>query len=352
MTRANPQDTGTEGAESRVQVRQIRMRQKAEPKEYICDTLFIVHPIEMIDNEAKKFREDAMLQKAVMFLLAIVLGSVITQRLSHADRGYPTRPVRIVVSYSADGTPDAVARLLADQLTQRMKQTFFVENRPGANGTIASEIVATSLADGYVLLLASDGPIVITPLLRGGENPLMRLIPINLTGESAFVLMARPDLEVENLADVIALAKKDKLTFGSAGLGSQHHLAGELLKSRAGIDLVHVPYNKGGAEGLADLMAKRIDLMFGRIPPSLPYITAMSVKAIAVTSDTRSSILPSVPTFQEMGFPGYKVAFWVGLMAPTGTPDDVINELNNVIGAAVKSPESAAPLRRRSRSAP
>ena len=164
----------------------------------------------MIDNEAKKFREDAMLKKAVMFLLAIVLGSVITQRLSHADRGYPTRPVRIVVSYSAGGTPDAVARLLADQLTQRMKQTFFVENRPGANGTIASEIVATSLADGYVLLLASDGPIVITPLLRGGENPLMRLIPINLTGESAFVLMARPDLEVENLADVIALAKKDK----------------------------------------------------------------------------------------------------------------------------------------------
>jgi tripartite-type tricarboxylate transporter receptor subunit TctC len=279
-----------------------------------------------------------MIKKTVMLMVVLELFST---RAATADSSYPSRPVRIVVSYAAGGSPDTVARVLAEQLSQRLKQTFYVENRPGANGAIASDNVAASPADGHALLLASDGPIVITPLLKSGEDPMKRLIPINLTAESAFALMARPDLEVRDLKDVIALAKKEQLTFGSAGLGSQHHLAGELLKSRAGIDLVHIPY-KGAAEGLADLMGKRIDLMFGGIPPSLPYITANSVKAIAVTSDARSRQLPSVPTIQESGFPGYKVAFWVGLMAPSGTPNDVVVKLNDAITAAINAPEVIA----------
>jgi tripartite-type tricarboxylate transporter receptor subunit TctC len=260
---------------------------------------------------------------------------------SYASDDYPTRPVRIVSPYAAGGTPDTVARVLAESLSQRLKQSFFVENRTGANGMIASENVASSPADGYTLLLASDGPIVIMPLLKPGGDVSKRLIPVNLTAESSFVLMARPDLNVKTLSDVVALAKKEKLTFGSAGVGSQHHLAGELLKSRAGIDLIHVPY-KGSAEAMGDLVGKRIDLLFGGVPPSLPFITANQVRAIAVTSDVRSRKLPEVPTFDESGFKGYKVAFWAGIMAPAGTPKAIVDKLDAAISDAVKAPEVIA----------
>jgi tripartite-type tricarboxylate transporter receptor subunit TctC len=269
---------------------------------------------------------------------AILLATIGTAAPLSADQIYPARPVRIVSPYAAGGTPDTVARVIAEQLTQRLKQSFFVENRTGANGTIATENVAASAADGYTLLLASDGPIIITPLLRKGGDPLQRLVPVNLTAESAFVLMARNDLDVRTLQDVVALAKKQPLTFGSAGVGSQHHLAGELLKSRAAIELIHVPY-KGSAEALGDLVGKRIDLLFGGIPPSLPYIAAGSVRPISVTSEQRSNKLPSVPTFSEEGFYGYKVVFWAGLMAPAGTPEGIINKLNEAISEGVKSPE-------------
>jgi tripartite-type tricarboxylate transporter receptor subunit TctC len=267
-------------------------------------------------------------------LLLVVIGAA----LGHAGEPYPVRPVRIVSPYAAGGTPDTVARVIAEQLTQRLKQSFFVENRTGANGTIATENVSSSPPDGYTLLLASDGPIVIMPLLRRGGDPLKRLVPVNLTAESAFVLMARTDLDVRTLKEIVALAKTQSLTFGSAGVGSQHHLAGELFKSRAGIDLIHVPY-KGSAEALGDLVGKRIDLLFGGIPPALPYIDAGSVRPIAVTSERRSDKLPSVPAFSEEGFPGYKVVFWAGLMAPAGTPDAIVDKLNEAIGEGVKSPE-------------
>jgi tripartite-type tricarboxylate transporter receptor subunit TctC len=281
-----------------------------------------------------------MVRTTLLCLFAIALVAIGLHAPARAQ-DYPDRPVRIISPYAAGGTPDIVARALAQELTVRLKQRFLVENRTGANGTIASESVASSPPDGYTLLLASDGPIVIMPLLHHGEDPLKRLVPVNLSAESAFVLMARTNLGVQTLAEVIALAKKQPLTFGSAGVGSQHHLAGELFKSRADINLVHVPY-KGSTEALADLVGKRIDLMFGGIPPSLPYIAAHSVVPIAVTSETRSPKLPNIPTFAEDGFPGYRVAFWAGIMAPMGTPAPVIDTLNTAISAALKSPEIIA----------
>jgi tripartite-type tricarboxylate transporter receptor subunit TctC len=278
-----------------------------------------------------------------------IIGLVILVSLGHfatakAD-DYPSRPVRIISPYAAGGTPDTIARLLAKQLTNRLHQNFVVENKLGANGTIASDTVAAAAADGYTLLLASDGPIIITPLIRPVADPLDKLVPINLVGESAFVLMARTDLPVRTLADVIALAKKQRLTFGSAGVGSQHHLAGELLKARAKINLEHIPY-KGSAEALTDLVGKRIDLLFGGIPPSLPFIQAGTVRAIAVTSKTRTNKLPNIPTIAELGFPGYRVAFWAGLMAPAGTPETVITKLNSAVSEAIKSPEMMGQLER------
>jgi tripartite-type tricarboxylate transporter receptor subunit TctC len=276
-----------------------------------------------------------------LFLCAFLIALAAMQSPVFADDIYPNRPVRIVVPYSSGGSPDTVARVLAKQLSTHLNQSFFVDDKPGANGLVASDIVASAPPDGYTLLLGSDGPIVIMPLLRRESDPLERLTPVNLTAESAFVLMARLDLGVHDLKDVIALAKKKSLTFGSAGVGSQHHLAGELLKSRAGIDLVHVPY-KGFADAVTDLMGKRIDLAFGGIPPALPYIVADKVLPIAVTSETRSKKLPSVPTFVEEGIPHYKVAFWVGVMAPKGTPQPIIDKLNDAIVEVVKSPEVAA----------
>lgn len=282
-----------------------------------------------------------MLTRIILAPLALLVAALCMAGSACAGDDYPNRPVRIISPYSAGGTPDIVARALAEQLTERLKQSFIVENRTGANGTIATGIVADSPPDGYTLLLASDGPIVIMPLLNHGEDPLKRLVPVNLAAESAFVLMARTDLGVHTLADVIALAKKQPLTFGSAGVGSQHHLAGELLKSRAGINLVHVPY-KGSTEALGDLVGKRIDLMFGGIPPSLPFIAAKSVVPIAVTSTVRSAKLPDIPTIAEEGFPGYRVAFWAGIMAPKGTPQPVIDTLNTAITEALKTPAIVA----------
>jgi tripartite-type tricarboxylate transporter receptor subunit TctC len=276
--------------------------------------------------------------RRAVFSLCLAFGATLAGAFdgAYSEDSYPNRTVRIISPYAAGGTPDTVARIVAEQLTQRLDRNFVVENRTGANGTIASEYVASGPADGYTLLLASDGPIVIMPLLRPGNDPLKRLVPVNLVGESAFVLLARTDLPVKTLDDVIKLAKQRRLSFGSAGVGSQHHLAGELLKSRAAIDLVHVPY-KGSAEALTDLVGKRIDLLFGGIPPSLPFIKAGSVRPIAVTSEVRSSELPDVPTFAELGFPGYKVAFWAGIMAPAGTPVPIINKLDEAITTSLNS---------------
>lgn len=282
-----------------------------------------------------------MTRKSILQLLIVALAVISTQVPARADDTYPSKQVRILSPYAAGGTPDIVARAIAEQLTKRLKQSFFVENRTGANGTIASDAVAASPPDGYTLLLASDGPILITPLLHHSEDPLKRLVPVNLSAETAFVLMARTNLDVRTLADVIALAKKEPLTFGSAGVGSQHHMAGELFKSRAGINLVHVPY-KGATEAITDLVGKRIDLMFGGVPPSLPYIVANSVRPIAVTSEKRIQKLPSVPTFAEEGFPGFRVVAFFGVMAPAGTPEAIINKLNGAISDALKSPEIIA----------
>jgi tripartite-type tricarboxylate transporter receptor subunit TctC len=275
------------------------------------------------------------------WLLSCLMVALAMATQARADETYPARQVRIVVPYSSGGSPDTVARLVAKGLTTALGQSFYVDDKPGANGIIASDIVASSAPDGYTLLLASDGPIVIMPLLDRGVDPLERLIPVNLIGESAFVLVARPDLGVTDLKGVIALAKKQRLTFGSAGVGSQHHLAGELLKVRAGIDLVHVPY-KGFGEEAADVMSGRIDLAFGGVPPALPFINSKKVLPIAVTSEIRNGKLPSVPTFEEQGVPNYRVLFWVGIMAPKGTPQAIIDKLNDATTTIDKSPDILA----------
>ncbi|MGD9923418.1 MAG: Bug family tripartite tricarboxylate transporter substrate binding protein [Pseudorhodoplanes sp.] len=280
------------------------------------------------------------------YLAAVCFGFVLAMQAAstRADDNFPSKTIRIVVSYAAGGTPDSVARIIAEQLSLKFKHSVFVENRPGANGAIASDNVANSPADGYSLLLASDGPVVIMPLLKKGiADPLKRLVPVNLTAESAFVLMARNDLEAVDLKSLLHLAKIKKLTYGSAGVGSQHHLAGELLKARGGIDLIHVPY-KGAAEVLVDLMGQRLDLGFGGIPPSTPYITGGNVRPIAVTSEVRNQKIPAVPTFKELGYDGYRVVFWVGIMAPAGTPPAVIAKLNDAITIGMKTPDAKGKL--------
>lgn len=233
--------------------------------------------------------------------------------------------------------PDIIARLVFQRRAFRCSHHIFVVEPLHQERTQARPL-------SIQIVLASDGPVVIMPLLKkGSADPLKKLIPVNLTAESALVLMARNNLTAKDLKSIVDLSKTPKLTYGSAGIGSQHHLAGELLKARAGIDLIHVPY-KGAAEILIDLMGERLDRGFGGVPPSTPYISGGNVRPIAVTSEQRNAKLPDVPTFAELGYPGYRVVFWVGIMAPTGTPPAIVNKLNDAITEGMKSPEAAASL--------
>lgn len=270
---------------------------------------------------------------------AVLFLSALPAVTSAQNPDYPNKPVRMVVQYSPGGLPDLVGRVIAGSLSERLGQSFYVENRLGANGVIATENVATSAPDGYSLLLTSDGPIVIMPHLRsGGVDPLKALVPVNLAASTAFVLIASPGLNVSTLEDVVRLSKTRGLTIGSAGIGSQHHLAAELLKSRANIELLHVPY-KGFGDAIRDVVGGRIDLLFGGVPVAAPFIENKQVVPIAVTSTKRSPKLSSVPTFIESGYPDFEILAWFGIMAPTGTPDPTLNRLGQAISVSLKSPD-------------
>lgn len=281
-----------------------------------------------------------MLASKVKIVLGIaVLLNAFPAATKAQDEAYPTKPVRMVVQYSPGGVPDLVGRIIAKSLSQKFNQNFYVENRLGANGVIATDNVASSDPDGYSLLVSSDGPIEIMPLLRTDHiDPQKALVPINISATTAFVLIASPKSNISTLEDVIRLARTKTLTIGSAGVGSQHHLAAELLKSRAKIDLVHVPY-KGFGDAIHDLIAGRIDLLFGGVPVAAPFIASKNAIPIAVTSAKRSPRLPSVPTMVEKGFMGFEVEAWFGVMAPKGTPQPIIRRLSEAISQALASPE-------------
>jgi len=260
--------------------------------------------------------------------------------LSAAAQDYPNRTVRVVVPFPPGGAPDLVGRTLANRLTERLGQPFVVENRTGAGGNIAAEAVAKAAPDGYTLLATSDGPLVINPSVYPAMpfNTLRDFTPISIAASAGLVLMACPTLPVATVQDVLNLARSKKLTYATSGYGSSQHVAGELLKDAALIDLTHVPY-KGFGAAVGDAISCNVDLIFGAISTGIPYIKGGKLKPIAVTQPKRHAGIPETPTFGEAGYPQVAIEAYMGLLAPAGTPREVVGKLYSEVAAILSEKE-------------
>ncbi len=245
---------------------------------------------------------------------------------------FPTKPIRLIVPFSAGGGNDAVARVIAQQLTTHLKQTVVVENRPGAGGAVGAESAARAAPDGYTLFLGGVGSLAVNPNLitKLPYDAIKDFEPIVLIASAPSVLVVFPDFAPENVQQLITLAKKEpgKFNYASNGNGSSAHLAAVMFTSMAGIDMVHVPY-KGLAPALNDLLVGRIDLMFNSMVAILPQIQAGKLRALAVTGTHRSALLPEVPTLDESGLKGYQTGSWYGLLAPAGTPQEIVKKVHD-----------------------
>ena len=255
---------------------------------------------------------------------------------------YPSHPVRIVVPYPAGGSNDIIARILAQKLTERNGQPFLVENRGGASGNIGAEAVASSDPDGYTLLLTAPPPLTTnTALYKNLKfDPSRAFAPVSLVASVPIVLVVHPSVAARTVKELVALAKAKPgtLDFGSSGNGSTNHLAGELLKSMTGIDIVHVPY-KGAAPAMNDLIGGHIPMMFDNMPAVLPQVQSHVINAIAVAGANRASAMPDVPTVAESGVSGFEASSWFGLVAPAKTPAPVLAKLEGEVEAVLKMPE-------------
>ncbi|MGA8356062.1 MAG: tripartite tricarboxylate transporter substrate binding protein, partial [Xanthobacteraceae bacterium] len=278
----------------------------------------------------------AFSRRAALF----ALGSAVTLSVARADT-YPSRPVKIIVPFGAGGPTDVFVRELAVELQKSLHQSFVIENRPGAGTTIGTDYVAKSAPDGYTLLMASSTQTVNETLYKDKPYQLLRdLTPIAPLEENGLVLVVSPSVPARNLGELLALAraKPGTLNFGSSGPGSNYHMAAELLKNLTGINIVHVPY-KGSTGMRVDILSGQIQMLFDSIPTMAPYIKAGKVRAMGTSGTARSPILPDVPTIAEAGVPGFQFSQWVGVMAPKGTPQSIIDLLHNSITAILSRPD-------------
>jgi len=280
-------------------------------------------------------------------VIALALAACIVAIPSRSD-DYPSRPVRIVFGFGPGSSGDVMSRVLAQRMSQDLGQPFIVEGKPGANGQLGAAQVARAPNDGYTLFLASVSNatnVAITP--ASATDLAKELTPIVLVATVPSILVVHPSLGVANVQELIALAKArpDQLFFGSVGVGSPPHLAGELFKVMAGVKLVHVPYAGGSGQAATDLIAGRISMVFSPASTIAPHIAAGSVKALAAATAKRAGLFPDLPTIAEAGLPGFDSGIWGGLMAPAGTPRPVIDRLARAADDALKTPEVQAVLR-------
>lgn len=255
-------------------------------------------------------------------------------------QSYPAKPVRVVVAFTAGGTTDMLSRLVAQQLTEKLKQAFLIDNKPGGGGNIGTELVVRSAPDGYTLIVNSVGPMAVNATLYGKlpYNPLTDLVPVVQIADVPNVLVVHPSLPVKTMEEFVAYAQAHpgELNYSSTGIGTSSHLAGYMLAKRAGVQATHVAYK--GAEALRDLLAGRVQFMFATIPSVMPHIVAGKLRAIAVSSLKRSRSLPEVPTVADKGFAGFEAGSWFGFFAPKGTPPDVIAQLNKAVNEVLLIP--------------
>ena len=272
-------------------------------------------------------------------LLLIGTGIFLSQQ-AHAQN-YPNRPVKIIVPFATGGPADNYARFMAQRLQENLGQNFVVDNKPGAGSVIGTDLAAKAAPDGYTLLLMSNTQTVNETLIPNKPYGLMKdfvgVAPINY---SDLVLVVNPTKGMNTLADVIRVAKAEpgKLNYASSGPGTPYHMAGELFKSMAKIDMVHVPY-KGSSGARTDVLAGQVDMMFDAVTTMTEQVKAGKVKALATTGKQRSEVLPDVPTVSEAGVPGYEATIWLGVMAPKGTPKAIVDKLNEAISKITSQPE-------------
>src|SRR6201747_1158945 len=272
--------------------------------------------------------------------LALVLAATLLAAPCLAQ-DYPTRPVRIIVPFGAGGPADVAARLVGNILQEKFGQPFVVENRPGAGGVIGTVEAAKAVPDGYTLLMMSNTQTANESLIPQRKYELMRdLLPIAPVNYSDLVIVVHPQVAAKTLQEFIALAKSQpgKLNYASSGQGTPYHMAGELFKAMAGIDLVHVPYRNSG-EARSGVIGGQVQMMIDAVTAMAPNVAENQVRALATTGQTRSTVLPDVPTAIEAGVAGYEATIWLGLMAPAGTPKPIIDKLNAAVNAAIKRPD-------------
>jgi tripartite-type tricarboxylate transporter receptor subunit TctC len=260
---------------------------------------------------------------------------------------FPTRPIRVLVGFSPGGPADVMARLIGQRMTQSLGRPIVVENRPGAGGTIAARAVAESDPDGYTLLLGNTSTLIISPLMfkNVGYDALKAFTPIARLGTTSDILVTNPSFPAKTLAQLIAYAKANpgKLNYSTPGIGTPPHLIGEMLKLRAGIETVHVPYKSGG-QSIQAVIAGEVQFTFENPAIALPLVQAGVVRALAVTSEARDPQAPDVPTLVEAGLPGFVSVSFTGVVGPAGIPGDIVAKLNSAINESLKAPDVAATL--------
>ena len=272
-------------------------------------------------------------------LLAVAFAVTISSPPANAD-DYPSRPVKIIVPFGAGGPTDVYTRAIGEELRKALHQLFVMENRPGAGTTIGTDFVAKSPPDGYTLLMVSGTQTVNETLYVHKQYQLMRdLVPVAPLIDTDLVLVVHPSVPAKNLEELLALArsKPGTINYGSSGPGSNYHMAGELLRNLAGVDIVHVPY-KGSTGARNDILSGQIQMLFNSVPTMAPMIKAGLVRALGTTGKTRSPTLPDVPTITEAGVPGFNATLWVGFMAPAATPQPIVDKLNREITRIVAQP--------------
>lgn len=254
---------------------------------------------------------------------------------------YPTKPIRLIVPYAVGGNADIVARILSPKLSEALGQQVIVDNRPGVSGNIGAELASRAPADGYTLVIGTNTHASNMSLFRKPPFDLIRdFAPIALLGSTPLILVVKPGLPAKSVQELVRIAKTHpgKLNYASGGNGSSAHLATELLKTMAGVDIVHITY-KGAGGGLTDVISGQVDMMFSSVTSAVPHLAAGRLRAIGVTSASRSKAVPQVPTIAESGFPGFEAEIWNGMLAPAGTPEPIIARLHDVVTHAMQLAE-------------
>jgi tripartite-type tricarboxylate transporter receptor subunit TctC len=274
---------------------------------------------------------------------AVVLAASLSAVQPAPSQSWPQRPVKIIVPFPPGGNTDGIARIMAQRLGEAFGQQFVVENRAGASGTVAAEAVARAPADGHMLLMGSPSQIAIAPAMtRTSYDPIRDFAPISVIGTNPLVLVVHPSIPARTVAEFITYVRAQpvKLTYASAGVGSIVHLSTAMFLHRAGLEMTAVTY-KGGAPALADVIAGHVPVYFPNLSEALPHATSSALRLLAVSSETRVPQLPDLPTVGESGLPGFKSLTWNGLLAPAGTPKEIVDRIAKEVARAVAEPALA-----------